>query len=86
MHMLNHSLATLKLYYIAFVFTLQLGWPFKIKGLLTYVFDVTIVMMRNMRAQLLMFQNGIYSQDLYYRVITRFHRIITASGMIMRLL
>ena len=58
----------------------------EIKGLLTYVFDVTIVIMRNMRAQLLTFQNGVYSQDLYYRVITRFYRIIEASGMIIRLL
>ena len=35
---------------------------FKIKVLLTYAFYITIVIMRNMRAQLLMFQNGVISQ------------------------
>ena len=34
-----------------------------------------------MCAQLLMFQNGVYSQDLCYKVITRFYQIIVASGM-----
>ena len=47
--------------------------PFKIKGLFTYVFYITIVIIHNMCAQLLTLQNGVYSQDLYYRVITRFY-------------
>ena len=37
--------------------------PFKIKVLLTYVFYVTIVIMHNIHAQLLTFQNGVFSQD-----------------------
>ena len=59
--------------------------PFKIKALLTYVIYVTIVSMCNMCAQLLMFQNGVFSQDSCNSVITRFYRIIVASGMILRL-
>ena len=39
-----------------------------------------------MHAQLLTFQNGVYGQDLCYGAITRFYRIIAASGMILRLL
>ena len=42
--------------------------------------------MCDMRAQLLTFQNGVFSQDLCYRVITRSYRIIVASRMILRLL
>ena len=60
--------------------------PFKIKALSTYVLYVTIVIMRNVRAQLLTFQNGVFSQDSCNSVITRFYRIIAASGMILRLL
>ena len=60
--------------------------PFKIKALSTYVFYVTIVIMCNMRAQLLTFQNGIFSQDSCFSVISRFYRITAASGMILRLL
>ena len=36
--------------------------PFKIKVLLTYVFYVTIVIMRNRHAQLLTFQNGVFAK------------------------
>ena len=42
----------------------------KIKVLSTYVFYVTIVIMRNMRAQLVTFQNGVFSLDLCYGVNT----------------
>ena len=47
--------------------------PFKIKGLSTYVFYVTIVNLHNMRARLLTFQNGILSQDLCSRANTWFY-------------
>ena len=60
--------------------------PFKIKELSTYVLYVTIVIMCNMHVQLLTFQNGVFSQDSCYSVITRFYRIIAVSGMILRLL
>ena len=60
--------------------------PFKIKVLLTYVFYVTTVIMHNMRAQLLTFQNDVLSQDSCNSVITKFYRIIAAPGMILRLL
>ena len=60
---------------------------FKIIVLLTYVFDVTIVILHNVRAQLLTFQNGVFSQDLCYSsVISKVYGIIAASGMISRLL
>ena len=60
--------------------------PFKIKALSTYVLYITIVIMRNMLTQLLTFQNVVFSQDSCHSVITRFYRIIAASGMILRLL
>ena len=64
------------------------GWAGlnEIKALSTHVLYVTIVIMRNMCAQLLTFQNDVFSQDSCYSVITRFYRIIAASGMILRLL
>ena len=58
---------------------------FKIKVLLTYVFYVTIVIMCNMRAQLLMFQNGVFSLDSCYGVNTWFYRKKIASGMLISL-
>ena len=50
--------------------------------LLTYVFYITIVIVRNMRAQLLTFQNGIFSLESCYGVDTWFYRKIIASGML----
>ena len=41
--------------------------------------------MRNMRAQLLTFQNGVFSQDSCYRVIIQFYRKKIASGMLISL-
>ena len=60
--------------------------PFKIKVLLTYVFYVITIITRNMRGQLLTFQNGVFSQDSFCSVNTRFYRKRVASGMILRLL
>ena len=51
-----------------------------------YVFYVTTVIMRNMRGQLLTFQDGVFSQDSFYSVNTRFYGKSIASGMIIRLL
>ena len=69
-----------------FAFTGQLGWfkrsHFKIKVLSTYVFYVTIVIMHNMRAQLLTFQNGVFSLESCYGVDTWFYRKKIASGML----
>ena len=48
--------------------------PFKIKVLLTYVFYVTTVIMRNMCRQLLTFQNGVFSQDSFCSINTRFYQ------------
>ena len=58
--------------------------PFKIKVLLTYVFYVTTVIMRNMRGQLLMFQNGVFSQDSFCSINIRFYQKREASGMILK--
>ena len=51
-----------------------------------YAFYITVVIMRNMRAQLLTFQTGVFSQDLCYNVTIRFYHKRVASGMIIRLL
>ena len=62
-----------RLFHSAFTFTMRSGWlktkSFKIKGLSTYDFYVTILIMRKMRTQLLTFRNVVFSQDLSYSVV-----------------
>ena len=60
--------------------------PFKIKVLSTYVFYVTIVILRNMRTQLLTFQNGVLIQDSYSRAITWFYQKKIVPGTLKSLL
>ena len=50
------------------------------------MFSTSLVILRNMRAQLLMFQNGVLSQDLCSRAITWFYRKKIVSGTLKSLL